>query len=170
MDLASALLRATRAVLLSAPSVLDDMPVAQARCLLEVSRGEGRPMRRLAQDLGIKLPALSQIVDRLVRRGLLERRTDFEDRRVVRLYLTTAAGGLIEETERAREGRLVEVLEAVEPACVARLVDDLNRLAQAGGVEPDPVAPWESPDPLAEWAGMRARRLHGRRVPDAPNR
>lgn len=160
-QLGSALMRATRALLLSVPSSLDTMPSAQARCLLEVARREGRPMQRLAQDMGLKLPALSQIVDRLVRRGFLERRTDALDRRVVRLFVTDAARAVIEETERAREGRLTEVLETFDPDRLARLVDDLNRLAEAGGAV---RGSGDSPDPLAEWIGLRSRRTAGRRV------
>ena len=163
-QLGSALLRATRAVLLSVPSCLDAMPAAQARCVLEVARGEGRSMQRLAEDLGIKLPALSQIVDRLERRGLVERRVAVEDRRVVRVFLTSGARGLIEEAEQARAGHLMEVLETLEPDRVARLVDDLNRLAEAGGATRGSAETWDTPDPLADWIGIRSRRSAARRV------
>lgn len=156
--LQQALLRATRVLLFPEETGLDGMPAAQARCLQEVARAEGRKMQELANDLQIKLPALSQIVDRLVRRGLMERRADPADRRVARLHLTAAARALLDEASRARSRRLEEVLERVEPDAAARLVADLTRLAEAGEAlgEASPES-LDGPDPIADLVARRAR-------------
>jgi DNA-binding MarR family transcriptional regulator len=52
----------------------------------------GRPgsARELARDLGIDAGAMTRLIDRLVAKGLVERRRDDADRRVVQLALTPA--------------------------------------------------------------------------------
>src|SRR5438067_1818622 len=65
--------------------VYGEMPLSQLRCLHVIGENEGQKMNELSQRLEVKLPALSQIVDRLVRRGLVQRHPDPLDRRVVRL-------------------------------------------------------------------------------------
>jgi DNA-binding MarR family transcriptional regulator len=52
----------------------------------------GRPgsARELARDLGIDAGAMTRLIDRLVAKGLVERRRDAADRRVVQLALTPA--------------------------------------------------------------------------------
>ena len=59
-------------------------------------------------ELGVRLnmdnPTITGIVDRMERDGLLQRRRDKSDRRVVRLYLTDVGKELIQEIEHfARE-------------------------------------------------------------------
>jgi DNA-binding MarR family transcriptional regulator len=132
--LSGALLRAAGAILFrsEAETDLGGMPVAQLRCLHVVGQGEGRKMQELANELGIKLPALSQIVERLVRRALVERRADPLDRRVVRVHLTDAARVGLAQVRAVRERRLADAVRQLGPDTVPRLVADLNRLADIG--------------------------------------
>ena len=51
-------------------------------CVEEVS------VKELSERLGLSLPATSRTVDGLLRRGLLSRREDTEDRRIKRVRLT----------------------------------------------------------------------------------
>src|SRR5262245_26922130 len=74
---------------------LNEMPIAQLRCLHVIAYEEGQKMQEVAQKLELKLPAVSQIVERLVKRGMVERRPDPNDRRVVRLALTELARGIL---------------------------------------------------------------------------
>ncbi|HXY72564.1 MAG TPA: MarR family transcriptional regulator [Actinomycetota bacterium] len=50
--------------------------------------GEGWPQRSLAEHLCIEGPTLTRHLDRLEADGLIERRSDPEDRRVARVYST----------------------------------------------------------------------------------
>src|SRR5258706_4971828 len=70
------------------PSALAELPVSQLRCWYHIAEHEGLKMQEVSNALGIKLPALSQMVERLVRRELIERQTDPQDRRGVRLRLS----------------------------------------------------------------------------------
>jgi DNA-binding MarR family transcriptional regulator len=61
---------------------------AQVKALLTLRPGEPVPMRHLAAALDYDASNLSTMVDRLERRGVVERRPDPDDRRVKALALT----------------------------------------------------------------------------------
>jgi DNA-binding MarR family transcriptional regulator len=71
-------------------------------------------MSELAVARNIALNTATSLVDRLVTAGLVERRGDPTDRRVVRVVVT------------ARGQELVERLRAVRAAAIRRLLDDLS--------------------------------------------
>jgi DNA-binding MarR family transcriptional regulator len=58
---------------------------------------------RLAEELGISAPALTQLTDRLARKELIERRASEGDRRCVIVALTAKGTSLVDEF-RARRG------------------------------------------------------------------
>jgi DNA-binding MarR family transcriptional regulator len=72
-------------------------------------------MRQLARQLGITEGAATSVVDRLIRDGLMERRRDEKDRRIVKVRLTERGG----EALTRDLGRLTDfwgaVLEHVDP-------------------------------------------------------
>jgi DNA-binding MarR family transcriptional regulator len=99
---------------------------AQVTALLTLVPGEAVPMRSLAARLDYDASNLSVLVDRLERRGALERRPDPGDRRVKALVLTT-------EGERLRTAFWRALTE--DPGPLAPLGDtDLRGLAQILGV------------------------------------
>jgi DNA-binding MarR family transcriptional regulator len=63
---------------------------AQVKVLLSLVPGEAVPMRNLAERLDYDASNLTTLVDRLQRRGAVERRPDPVDRRVKALALTPA--------------------------------------------------------------------------------
>jgi DNA-binding MarR family transcriptional regulator len=71
------------------------------------------PMGQLAEALDVSVASMTGIVDRMEKRGLVERRHDREDRRVV-LVETTETGRAvftaIGETRRAGLGKMLEQL------------------------------------------------------------
>jgi DNA-binding MarR family transcriptional regulator len=81
---------------------------AQVRILLTLKPGEVVPMRSLAARLDYDASNLSTVVDRLTRRGAVERRFDPGDRRVKALALTA-------EGERLRASFWRDVTEDPGP-------------------------------------------------------
>jgi DNA-binding MarR family transcriptional regulator len=81
---------------------------AQVRILLTLKPGEVVPMRSLAARLDYDASNLSTVVDRLTRRGAVERRFDPGDRRVKALVLTA-------EGERLRASFWRDVTEDPGP-------------------------------------------------------
>src|SRR5260221_3513218 len=92
-DLQHALHRVLKALVFRGDpdSPMNEMPIYQLKCLYIVGETEGQKMQDIAHRMEIGLPAVSQIVDRLVRRGLFQRQPDPSDRRVVRVILTENA-------------------------------------------------------------------------------
>lgn len=95
---------------------------AQVTALLTLAPGEAVPMRDLAARLDYDASNLSVLIDRLERRGAVERRADPGDRRVKALALTA-------EGERLRAAFWRAVTE--DPGALEPLGDtDLRALAR----------------------------------------
>jgi MarR family transcriptional regulator, organic hydroperoxide resistance regulator len=120
---------------------------AQVTALLTLVPGEAVPMRSLAARLDSDASNLSVLIDRLERRGAVERRTDPGDRRVKSLALT-------QEGERLRAAFWRALTE--DPGPLSPLGDtDLRALVQILGVIGDGTPGHAEPStPGAEAAGM----------------
>jgi len=64
--------------------------------------GAQAPVKEIAEQLGMSVPSASRSVDELVKRGLVSRTEDPEDRRVRRVALTPAGRELVDEVMAAR--------------------------------------------------------------------
>ena len=113
------------------PPWVAELPVSQLRCWYQIAENEGLRMHDLAESMGVKLPAISQIVDRLVRRSLVERKTDPLDRRAVCLYLTDDTRVKHLESKAAHLARLAETSSKLSPDSLEALISGLNELADA---------------------------------------
>jgi DNA-binding MarR family transcriptional regulator len=76
------------AELLRAALAPEGCDVEEWRVLNLLSEGSGYPMAVVADHVGLRPPALTRLVDRLVANNIVYRRVDLEDRRRVRLFLT----------------------------------------------------------------------------------
>ena len=84
---------------------------------------------KLAQVFGVSRPAITRLVDGLVKKGLVERRADEADRRVAIVALTAAGQALHESTEEATERFLAELLAELPPDRLTRLEGALADLS-----------------------------------------
>jgi DNA-binding MarR family transcriptional regulator len=112
------------------PSPVSDLSLAQMKCLFAVHDEEDLRMADVAARLEVKLPAASQTVDRLVRRGLLERRADAQDRRVVRLAVSEVGRGMVREARAFRAGRIRAATSLLNEEEAARVTAALHLLAE----------------------------------------
>jgi DNA-binding MarR family transcriptional regulator len=102
---------------------LTDAPITLHRALVCIGNQPGLPASELARQLGMKKPAVSQVLKSLATRGWIERRRHEGDQRSVHIH-TTAAG---EKILRATAGRAVVTLQRA----VRHLSSgDLTRLAR----------------------------------------
>jgi DNA-binding MarR family transcriptional regulator len=101
-----------------------ELTLPQAQALRILRRG---PLAtgRLAEELGISAPAITQLTDRLVRKGLIERRNCPDDRRCVLVSLTARGTELVDAfRERRREifeGALTKLSEVEQEQVVRAL-------------------------------------------------
>lgn len=88
---------------------------AQGQVLRFVARNRGCSMRELAQGLGVSFPAVTAAVDRLQRKGLLERHQHENDRRSFRLGTTAPGLKLIHNRDRLRAKGMTAILNRMSP-------------------------------------------------------
>jgi DNA-binding MarR family transcriptional regulator len=111
-------------------SPLWDLPLPQLRLLGMLERHGGARMSEVSEKLGVALSTATQIADRLTARGWVQRESDPEDRRVVRLALTQAGRQLAKERRSERRRRLRAMLSAIDPEARERAVAALEVLYQ----------------------------------------
>jgi len=73
--------------------------LGQEMLLLRLWPKDGLTQSELADDLCISPATITKTLDRMSKAGLVERRTDSEDQRVSRVYLTNAGHSLQEPVE-----------------------------------------------------------------------
>jgi DNA-binding MarR family transcriptional regulator len=80
--------------------------------VISVLEADGpQPMRALAEALDVSQASATGIVDRMEQRGLVERRRDEEDRRIVRVILTDEGRKLVEGVAHERQEHMRTLLE-----------------------------------------------------------
>lgn len=90
---------------------------------------EGVIQTHLANSINIETPTLTRHLDRLEHHGLIERRSDANDRRVTRIYLSTAGRCMhsnLLAVVRCFEGKLVAGLTTQETADFNRLLNQIK--------------------------------------------
>jgi DNA-binding MarR family transcriptional regulator len=104
------------------------LSVPQFRVLTFLSRMPGAPLAGVAEHLGVARSTASAIVDRLVRRKLVSRTEDPQERRCVVLTLTPAGAQLLEEAREAAWARMAKVLAGLSAADLLQVTEGLSRL------------------------------------------
>jgi len=83
------------------------LSLSQIAVLFRLNGDKHCAVTNLGEELGISSAAASQMVEKLVQLGLLERIEDPNDRRIKRLLLTQSGKSIIEKSiKRARSGLL----------------------------------------------------------------
>ncbi|GAA0583488.1 hypothetical protein GCM10010172_80520 [Paractinoplanes ferrugineus] len=118
-----------------------DLTPAQAQLLCTIS-GQPRCMAELADVLGMARNALSQLVDRTERRGLVRRECQTTDRRMIMLSVTPAGQAAAQAVHTDIADRLPDIAAGLGAADQG----ELRRLATA-------IAPPKCPEVSRDAAG-----------------
>ena len=116
-----------------------DVTMAQAKVLYVVMAAGQLRMSELAGRLGIAASSATEIVERLVELGLLERAADQGDRRQVVITATPAAVDLLERFRELNQRQLRELLgrlDADELAVVEQSLEIFHHAIDRGGQTP----------------------------------
>jgi DNA-binding MarR family transcriptional regulator len=154
-DLLDSVLTATRALVAVAARSLatSDLTLAQYRALSVIaSRGPQRVVD-ISTELRIDSSAGTRLVDRLVRRGLVERRrSDDGDRREVRLMLTLAGRDMVLAVRQARSDTLAPIIAGFPARLRGPSTEAYRRIADALGEVPEHQWPsaWDAVDAAGE--------------------
>lgn len=113
---------------------------AELWALAELQRHPGARVSDLTVLLSLRQSTVSNLVERLAQAGLVTRRRNDPDRRVVRLHLTRAGQKLIARTPQSARGVLPDALERLTSdelrhldAQLARLLGAMSRRVPALG-------------------------------------
>lgn len=106
---------------------------AQIEVLLTIKFQDCHTVGQLAGALGITSGAVTQVVEGLVRDGLVQRTRDDHDRRVVRISFTPAGAAKLASLRHQQLEQLVEVLAPLTETEMLQLADLLDKIATPAG-------------------------------------
>jgi DNA-binding MarR family transcriptional regulator len=114
-----------------------EVTLPQYRLLVVLAAHGPQNLGSLSGFLGVNASTATRMCDRLLRKGLIQRRNSQRDRRAVRLALSEKGQALVDETTRLRRVELSKLLEAVPGNQQRALVQALAFLNAAAGEVPD---------------------------------
>lgn len=107
-----------------------DLTMLQAQ-VLRILRREGAVAKcRLAAELNMSAPAVTQLTDRLRRKGLIELRPSEGDRRSVLVALSESGQGQIDEFRERRGAVFADALAGLDAGEQERIVATLGRVVE----------------------------------------
>ncbi len=115
----------------------DEVTLTQYRSLVVLASRGPQTMATLAEAVAVTAPTASRLCDRLVRKGLVRRRTDHKDRRQVRIGLTEAGRALIDAVSARRRVEIAELLASIPPKTQRSVATALAQLAESAGEVPE---------------------------------
>ena len=107
------------------------LSMSQLSTLMQIHHGGVCGVSDIGEHLGVTNAAASQMVDRLVQQGYLERSEDPKDRRSKNVTLTPKARGLVQESIEARRKWIEELTTALTTTQQEEIIAALNILTQA---------------------------------------
>ena len=136
-----AVLSASRVlVAIAARSLADageEVTLTQYRSLVILASRGPQGVAALAEAVAVTPPTASRLCDRLVRKGLVRRRTDRRDRRQVRVGLTGAGRRLVDTVTERRRREIAGLLASIPQQDQRPVAAALQQLAKAAGEVPE---------------------------------
>jgi DNA-binding MarR family transcriptional regulator len=140
-SMVDAVLSASRVlVAIAARSLADageEVTLTQYRSLVVLASRGPQSMATLAEAVSVTPATASRLCDRLVKKGLVRRRSDRHDRRQVRLALTVTGRHLVDTVTSRRRQEIAEILAVIPPKAQQSVVSALTQLAQSAGEVPE---------------------------------
>lgn len=104
-----------------------DLTLLQAQVLRVLRRG---PLAtgQLATELGISAPAITQLTDRLARKGLIERQAAVDDRRSVMVVLSARGKRLVDQFRKRRADIFSSALSYLDEVEQEQVVEALGKV------------------------------------------
>jgi MarR family transcriptional regulator for hemolysin len=99
---------------------------AQWAVMARLEYHEGLKQSELAEMLDLQPITLTRLVDRLCQNGMVERRSDPNDRRAKRLHLTPLARPLMDQLAELGQDMMGDVLDGFSLATIERMTLELS--------------------------------------------
>ena len=101
------------------------MTRAQWGILIWLERQPGLSQKELSEFLEVEPITVARLIDRLERRGMVERRPDPKDRRIWRLHLCQPAYGVLREIDYQREQMRTLLTSGLDEATIDTMTEAL---------------------------------------------
>lgn len=137
VELIPAIGRGVYSTLMEDPAIRG-LPLAQVKALIFLYDNGERSMSEVAAGLAVSLPSASELVDRLLERGLVQKTRDTSDRRRVVIALTDPAiayGRRMHDLRRAQARVALSAIPVEERDCFLRAVRALAAALEPGAIE-----------------------------------
>lgn len=115
----------------------EQVTLTQYRALVILASRGPQNVAALAEALAVTPPTASRLCDRLVRKRLVRRRTDRNDRRQVRLALTEVGRHLVDKVTENRRREIEELLWSIPAEVQHEVVAALRTLSASAGEVPE---------------------------------
>ncbi len=109
----------------------EDANFLQIHALMHIREHEGMTMKELASHMQITSPSATSFIDRLVKLGWVERVTDAENRKLVRLKVSKEGQLMLHTQMKARRDDMRSVLSLLPAKDQEELARILASLAEA---------------------------------------
>jgi len=104
------------------------IPLSQAKILGNLALHGTRTMGEIAQSFGISLPSVTELINKLVDAGFIERVVDKSDRRVIKASLTPSAKELSQKIISAYRNKIEYALSVLSKGECEKLIGYLERM------------------------------------------
>lgn len=115
----------------------EDVTLSQYRSLVVLASRGPQGVASLARLLAVTPPTATRLCDRLVRKGLVRRRSDRHDRRQVQISLTASGQRLVDLVTQRRRHEIAALLRSMPKDAQEGVVAGLRVLAAAAGEVPE---------------------------------
>ena len=121
----------------SLADVAEEVTLTQYRTLVVLASRGPQNLAGLAEAVGVTPATATRMCDRLVRKDLIRRRTERDDRRQLRVALTAKGRSLVDAVTGRRRQEIARIINEIPVEQQAVLVQALGRLASAPGEVPE---------------------------------
>ena len=104
--------------------------MSQLKAMTAFSEDSLLSMGELCKMANIKMPSMTEVVDRFEKEGILERIRDKEDRRVVKVKMTAKGKKMHKEVLKRRADELTKIFGVLTTKDRTKLVDSLKNVSE----------------------------------------
>jgi DNA-binding MarR family transcriptional regulator len=115
----------------------EEVTLTQYRTLIVLASRGPQNLAGLAEAVGVTPATATRMCDRLVRKDLIRRRTERDDRRQLRVALTARGRSLVDAVTVRRRQEIARIMSEIPVEQQAVVVQALGRLASAAGEVPE---------------------------------
>jgi DNA-binding MarR family transcriptional regulator len=121
----------------SLSDIAEEVTLTQYRTLVVLASRGPQNLAGLAESVGVTPATATRMCDRLVKKKLIARQPEKEDRRQVRLVLTKNGLELVAAVTDRRRREIGAIVNTIAPVEQTVLVQALSRFAAAAGEVPE---------------------------------